>query len=91
MRQRVRCKECRHWADALLVWAAGDCCPNCNAPMSGLDRDERSERVESGEFGSGEGRSALRPGGELPRPGYGPQSGMGRVSGRPLSRGPLGS
>jgi hypothetical protein len=33
MHQRVRCPHCHHWTDALLVWAAGDCCPNCNAPI----------------------------------------------------------
>jgi hypothetical protein len=39
MRQRVRCLQCHHWTDALLVWAAGDCCPRCNAPMSESDTD----------------------------------------------------
>jgi hypothetical protein len=34
MHQRVRCPDCHHWTDALLVWAAGDCCPRCNAPIS---------------------------------------------------------
>lgn len=38
MHQRARCPECHHWTDALLVWAAGDCCPNCNAPITGLNR-----------------------------------------------------
>lgn len=33
MHRRVRCPECHHWTDALLVWAAGDCCPRCNAPI----------------------------------------------------------
>ncbi len=33
MHQRVRCATCHHWTDALLVWAAGDCCPRCNEPM----------------------------------------------------------
>lgn len=33
MHQRVRCPECHHWTDALLVWAAGDSCPRCNAPI----------------------------------------------------------
>jgi hypothetical protein len=37
MRQRVRCSECRHWSDALLVWAAGDSCPTCNAPITDFD------------------------------------------------------
>lgn len=49
MHQRVRCPHCHHWTDALLVWAAGDCCPSCNTPMSGLartiaDEDERPLR-----------------------------------------------
>ena len=38
MLQRVRCPPCHHWTDALLVWAAGDCCPTCNAPITGFDR-----------------------------------------------------
>ena len=38
MLQRVRCPHCHHWTDALLVWAAGDCCPTCNAPITGFDR-----------------------------------------------------
>lgn len=33
MHQRVRCPECHYWTDALLIWAAGDCCPRCNAPI----------------------------------------------------------
>jgi hypothetical protein len=45
MHQRVRCPHCRHWTDALLVWAAGDCCPNCNEPITGFNRasDETDE------------------------------------------------
>jgi hypothetical protein len=46
MHQRVRCPECRHSTDALLVWAAGDCCPNCNAPIAGFDRADRSEQID---------------------------------------------
>jgi hypothetical protein len=34
MHQRVRCPDCHHWTDALLVWAAGDSCPRCNAPLN---------------------------------------------------------
>ncbi|HEX3692182.1 MAG TPA: hypothetical protein VHU13_02455 [Solirubrobacteraceae bacterium] len=41
MHQRVRCATCHHWTDALLVWAAGDCCPRCNAPMQLGEADER--------------------------------------------------
>jgi|HubBroStandDraft_3_1064219.scaffolds.fasta_scaffold1505975_1 hypothetical protein len=45
MRQRLRCPECHHWSDALLVWAAGDCCPQCNAPIVASPRElEESER-----------------------------------------------
>lgn len=33
MHQRVRCPKCHHWTDALLVWAASDSCPRCNAPI----------------------------------------------------------
>jgi hypothetical protein len=34
MNQRVRCPQCHRWTDALLVWAAGDCCPRCNAQIA---------------------------------------------------------
>ena len=53
MHQRVRCPHCHHWTDALLVWAAGDCCPTCNAPITGFDRtidetgDEQTSRPPS--------------------------------------------
>jgi hypothetical protein len=53
MHERVRCSHCHHWTDALLVWAAGDCCPNCNAPITGFNRtadeteDERTLRMPS--------------------------------------------
>jgi hypothetical protein len=53
MHERVRCSHCHHWTDALLVWAAGDCCPTCNAPMTGFNRavdeaeDERTLRPPS--------------------------------------------
>ncbi len=39
MNQRVRCPHCHHWTDALLVWAAGDCCPSCNAQIAGSGSD----------------------------------------------------
>lgn len=45
MRQRVRCPHCHHWTDALLVWAAGDCCPSCNAPMPGVNRADETEQA----------------------------------------------
>jgi hypothetical protein len=54
MFQRVRCPHCHHWTDALLVWAAGDCCPSCNAPMTGFSQaaqtsaEERSLRPPPG-------------------------------------------
>ncbi len=42
-RERVRCPYCHHWTDALLIWAAGDCCPFCNTPMTELgEADQRS-------------------------------------------------
>jgi hypothetical protein len=51
MHQRVRCPHCHNWTDALLVWAAGDCCPSCNASMTRFSQaaDER------------EGEQSLRP------------------------------
>jgi hypothetical protein len=51
MNQRVRCPHCHRWTDALLVWAAADCCPSCNAQIAGLDSQrEKSddERVLHG-------------------------------------------
>jgi hypothetical protein len=49
MRQRVRCSHCHCWTDALLVWAAGDCCPACNNPLAGFggaqDEPERESTV----------------------------------------------
>ncbi len=50
MHQRVRCAACHHWTDALLVWAAGDCCPRCNAPMR-LDEVDESSAEESARRG----------------------------------------
>jgi hypothetical protein len=48
MHQRVRCPVCHHWTDALLVWAAGDCCPRCNAPIS-LGEPARPRESEAGD------------------------------------------
>lgn len=45
MHRRVRCPQCRHWTDALLVWAAGDSCPHCNSP---LDLDVDGQRPAAG-------------------------------------------
>ncbi len=62
MRQRVRCPHCHHWTDALLVWAAGDCCPTCNAPIAGFGggreeaEEERTLRGPSRIMGSRQGR-----------------------------------
>jgi len=60
MHQRVRCPHCHHWTDALLVWAAGDCCPTCNAPIAGFDRavDEADDDEQT-----------LRPPSRVSRPG----------------------
>ena len=51
MNQRVRCPHCHRWTDALLVWAAGDCCPSCNAQIAGFGSDRETsddERVLRG-------------------------------------------
>jgi hypothetical protein len=36
MHERLRCANCHRWSDALLVWAAGDCCPHCNQAMQAM-------------------------------------------------------
>jgi hypothetical protein len=59
MHQRVRCPHCHHWTDALLVWAAGDCCPTCNTPITGFDRPVE----EAGD------EQTLRPPSRFGRPG----------------------
>jgi hypothetical protein len=59
MHQRVRCPECHRWTDALLVWAAGDCCPACNSPIASFDRSERPVVEES------DGERLVRPPGRL--------------------------
>lgn len=43
MQELLRCPACHRWSDALLIWAAGDCCPSCNAEM----RASREERIVS--------------------------------------------
>jgi hypothetical protein len=73
MRQRVRCPECHHWTDALLVWAAGDCCPACNAPIVGFDRVDRTAE-------EGEDERTPRPPGRISEPR------LGRLGDRPLNR-----
>jgi hypothetical protein len=60
MHQRVRCPECHHWTDALLVWAAGDSCPRCNAPI-GLGEQSRPEESEASTGGRGPLGSDDRP------------------------------
>lgn len=75
MHQRVRCAHCHSWTDSLLVWAAGDCCPNCNESMTvQLSRasDELLEkplRREPSRFSQ-------------PPPSRMPQSGSGQLSER---------
>jgi hypothetical protein len=39
MPELLRCPTCHRWSDALLIWAAGECCPSCNAKM-GPAREE---------------------------------------------------
>ena len=34
MSRYVRCPQCRALAPALVVWAAGDQCPRCLAPLA---------------------------------------------------------
>ena len=74
MRQRVRCPHCHHWTDALLVWAAGDCCPSCNTPIAGF----------GGAVEETDEERALRP--PLHPPSRFSQPGLGRVSDRRLNR-----
>jgi hypothetical protein len=63
MNQRVRCPHCHRWTDALLVWAAADCCPSCNAQIAGFDGereksdDERGLREPGRILGSRPGRT----------------------------------
>ena len=79
MHQRVRCPECRHWTDALLVWAAGDCCPTCNAPIVGFDRADRPVEQRDDE-------QSLHPSGGLSQPGLGRLSDRRSKRMRPLNR-----
>ncbi len=53
MNQRVRCPHCHRWTDALLVWAAADCCPSCNAQITGFghERDKSDDERASREPG----------------------------------------
>lgn len=53
MNQRVRCPHCHRWTDALLVWAAGDCCPSCNTQIMGFDSDRERADEERVLHGSG--------------------------------------
>lgn len=65
MLQRVRCPHCHRWTDALLVWAAGDCCPTCNASIAG--------------FGSGHEQIEAKENRALHEPGRIAGSGLGRL------------
>lgn len=58
MPELLRCPTCHRWSDALLIWAAGDCCPSCNAEMGSAHRDRASESEHS---------ERLRPPGGLAR------------------------
>ena len=60
MHQRVRCPECHHWTDALLVWAAGDSCPRCNAPIA-LGGPSRPGEVEASPAEPGAWSAESRP------------------------------
>ncbi|HXC23564.1 MAG TPA: hypothetical protein VNU28_03175 [Solirubrobacteraceae bacterium] len=61
MNQRVRCPHCHQWTDALLVWAAGDCCPSCNAPIAGFGAEQ--DRSDDERVLRGPGRiSGSKPG-----------------------------
>jgi len=68
MHQRVRCPDCHYWTDALLVWAAGDCCPRCNAPISLGEPMRSSESEASGDDPNpwGEDRPWRTPGRRRP-------------------------
>lgn len=73
MRQRVRCPQCHHWTDALLIWAAGDCCPSCNAPIAEFDHT----------IAEGDDKPLKRPAASrFSQPGL-PRSRPGRLSQRP--------
>jgi hypothetical protein len=64
MHRRLRCPDCHHWTDALLVWAAGDCCPSCNAPISLTEQEGAERSARPGRAGSwgGEDRPWRTPG-----------------------------
>ena len=38
MSRYIRCPQCRSLAPALVVWAAGDQCPRCLAPLARVSR-----------------------------------------------------
>jgi hypothetical protein len=74
MHRRVRCPECHHWTDALLVWAAGDCCPRCAAPLN-LGEPTHPEPTLPGE-------SEATPGGSDRRSGWAAEDRPWRTPGR---------
>jgi hypothetical protein len=47
MPELLRCPNCHRWSDALLVWAAGDCCPSCNSGMSPAREEHIAESGHS--------------------------------------------
>ena len=71
MHQRVRCAHCHNWTDALLVWAAGDCCPSCNASMTLQPTPPPEEPPSDAPRRQGPGRFAGPSPGRLPQPGTG--------------------
>jgi len=73
MHQRVRCGACHHWTDALLVWAAGDCCPRCNEPL-------RLGEAASSPTPTEPGGAPQRPGGRIGDRGRRPPGGLGEPS-----------
>ena len=70
MHQRIRCAACHHWTDALLIWAAGDCCPHCNAPITLGEQEAGEQDTAEQREAESSGQAAKRAGwraGERPR------------------------
>jgi hypothetical protein len=71
--QRVRCAHCHTWSDALLVWAAGDCCPSCNAPLGvqptrAMQPTRAPDELSDKPPRRGPGRFSKPPPGRMPLP-----------------------
>jgi hypothetical protein len=66
MNQRVRCSHCHQWTDALLVWAARDCCPSCNAPIAGLGPEQDRPSAAGGLHEPGRIIGSKQPGRRSP-------------------------